>query len=94
MAVGVASQFKTVTRPWWAKGEIALWDLSSEKPIMLRGHTKEVMAVAFSRDGESLGLLTSEKRQYVDALRRPTFEPVTEVGIIESARQDVYLVFE
>jgi cytochrome c-type biogenesis protein CcmF len=37
-------------------------------------------------------LLKSEKRQHVDSRGNPTFEPSTEVGILESLRQDVYLV--
>ncbi len=44
------------------------------------------------QDGRPRGLLVSDKRQYFDALGRPTFEPSTEVGILETARQDVYLV--
>jgi cytochrome c-type biogenesis protein CcmF len=51
------------------------------------------VTLGVTRDGASMGILTSEKRQYFDSRRMPTFEPVTEVGIIESARQDVYLVF-
>ncbi|HEU4630303.1 MAG TPA: heme lyase CcmF/NrfE family subunit [Gemmatimonadaceae bacterium] len=50
------------------------------------------VTLALTRDGESMGILTSEKRQYVDSRKMPTFEPVTEVGILESAKQDVYLV--
>jgi cytochrome c-type biogenesis protein CcmF len=37
-------------------------------------------------------LIKSEKRQHVDSRGMPTFEPSTEVGILESLRQDVYLV--
>jgi len=37
-------------------------------------------------------LIKSEKRQHVDSRGQPTFEPSTEVGILESLRQDVYLV--
>jgi cytochrome c-type biogenesis protein CcmF len=39
-----------------------------------------------------MGLLTSERRQHVDSRGNPTFEPSTEVGIMGSLRQDVYLV--
>ena len=55
---------------------------------------REVTGVALEtwRNGERVGLITSEKRQYFDSQRRPTFEPSTEVGILESARQDVYVV--
>ncbi|HJU66109.1 MAG TPA: cytochrome c-type biogenesis CcmF C-terminal domain-containing protein, partial [Gemmatimonadaceae bacterium] len=50
-----------------------------------------VSLVAY-RDGERVGLIKSERRQHVDAMKRPTFEPSTEVGILSSARQDVYIV--
>ncbi|MEP7326812.1 MAG: cytochrome c-type biogenesis CcmF C-terminal domain-containing protein, partial [Gemmatimonadota bacterium] len=39
------------------------------------------------------GILKSEKRQHVDGLGRPTFEPSTEVGIRSDLREDLYLVF-
>ena len=42
--------------------------------------------------GASSTLIKSEKRQHVDSRGNPTFEPSTEVGILESLRQDVYLV--
>ncbi len=45
------------------------------------------------RDGKDLGLLVSEKRQHLDALGQPTFEPSTEVGIRSDLREDVYLVY-
>ncbi|HET8623152.1 MAG TPA: heme lyase CcmF/NrfE family subunit [Gemmatimonadales bacterium] len=45
------------------------------------------------RDGKSLGLITSEKRQHVDSFGRPTFEPSTEVGIRSGLREDLYMVF-
>src|SRR6185503_16597551 len=44
------------------------------------------------RDGKRLGLLTTEKRQHVDALGRPTFQPSTEVGIRSDLREDLYIV--
>ena len=44
------------------------------------------------RDGKRLGLITSEKRQHVDALGQPTFEPSTEVGIRSDVREDLYVV--
>ena len=45
-----------------------------------------------TRDGKPMGVLTSERRQYVDSRRMPTFEPSTEVGIMGGLRQDIYLV--
>jgi len=47
-----------------------------------------------SRDGKPLGRLVSEKRQHVDAFKRPTFNPSTEVGLMTGVREDVYVVFE
>src|SRR5256884_585183 len=40
----------------------------------------------------ALGLLTTEKRQHVDGLGRPTFQPSTEVGIRSDLREDLYVV--
>src|SRR5438046_2547484 len=45
-----------------------------------------------TRDGRRLGVLTTEKRQHVDALGRPTFQPSTEVGIRSDLREDLYVV--
>jgi cytochrome c-type biogenesis protein CcmF len=55
---------------------------------------REITAVALSAslDGNPVGLIKSEKRQYFDSQRRPTFEPSTEVGIRSDFRQDTYLV--
>jgi cytochrome c-type biogenesis protein CcmF len=44
------------------------------------------------RDGERQGLITSEKRQYLDSNKNPLFEPSTEVGIRTSAKMDLYVV--
>jgi cytochrome c-type biogenesis protein CcmF len=58
---------------------------------------REVTAVALAatRDGKSMGIITSEKRQYFSGTdvntRVPTFQPSTEVGILGSFRQDVYV---
>ena len=48
--------------------------------------------IEIRRDGKRLGLLTSEKRQHVDALGRPTFQPSSEVGIRSDLREDLYVV--
>jgi cytochrome c-type biogenesis protein CcmF len=39
-----------------------------------------------------VGIIKSEKRQYVDSNGNPTFEPSSVVGILGGARQDVYVV--
>jgi cytochrome c-type biogenesis protein CcmF len=44
------------------------------------------------RDGKEIGRLRTEKRQHVDALGNPTFEPSTEVGIMSGLRVDLYVV--
>ena len=46
-----------------------------------------------TKDGRSLGLLTSEKRQHIDSFGRPTFEPSTEVGIRSNLQEDLYITF-
>jgi cytochrome c biogenesis factor len=57
---------------------------------------REVTAVALdvSRDGKRAGVITTEKRQHVDSRGAPTFEPSTEVGIMGSLKQDVYVVLQ
>ncbi|MFI5235699.1 MAG: heme lyase CcmF/NrfE family subunit [Gemmatimonadales bacterium] len=50
--------------------------------------------VSVSMDGKSLGVLKSEKRQYVDGLGRPTFNPSTEIALRSTVQEDLYLVFE
>jgi cytochrome c-type biogenesis protein CcmF len=55
---------------------------------------REIVAVGLEawRDGTRLGIIKTEKRQYFDSQRRPTFEPSTEVGIRTEARLDTYVV--
>jgi cytochrome c-type biogenesis protein CcmF len=55
---------------------------------------REVTAalVDVRRDGKAIGRLKTEKRQHIDALGRPTFEPSTEVGIKSGLREDLYVV--
>jgi len=45
------------------------------------------------RDGKYLGVMKSEKRQHLNSLGQPTFEPSTEVAIRSDVREDVYLVY-
>jgi cytochrome c-type biogenesis protein CcmF len=49
--------------------------------------------LAVSRDGVGIGTIKSEKRQHVDSFGRNTFQPSTEVGIMGSLREDLYVVF-
>jgi cytochrome c-type biogenesis protein CcmF len=48
--------------------------------------------VEVQRDGKPMGRVRTEKRQHVDGLGRPTFEPSTEVGIMSGLRVDLYVV--
>jgi cytochrome c-type biogenesis protein CcmF len=50
------------------------------------------IALAARMNGGPMRIVRSEKRQHVDAFDNPTFEPSTEVGLIEGIRQDVYVV--
>jgi cytochrome c-type biogenesis protein CcmF len=50
------------------------------------------IALAARMEGGAMRIVQSEKRQHVDAFKNPTFEPSTEVGLIEGFRQDVYVV--
>jgi cytochrome c-type biogenesis protein CcmF len=45
------------------------------------------------RDGKLLGILTTEKRQYLDSFGRTTFQPSTEVGLMSGIREDLYVIF-
>jgi len=49
--------------------------------------------LSVEKDGELVGLLSSEKRQHVDSFKRPTFEPSTEVGIWSNLQEDLYVTF-
>ena len=55
---------------------------------------RQVVALSLTttRDGKPERLITTERRQHVDSRGNPTFEPSTEVGILEGAKQDVYVV--
>jgi cytochrome c-type biogenesis protein CcmF len=44
------------------------------------------------RDGKPMGIITTEKRQYLDAQGNELFKPITEVGIRTTAKQDTYIV--
>jgi cytochrome c-type biogenesis protein CcmF len=46
-----------------------------------------------SEDGKYLGVMKSEKRQHMDSMGQPTFEPSTVVAIRSGIREDLYVVF-
>jgi cytochrome c-type biogenesis protein CcmF len=70
------------------------WRFTSQGVSRFEALNRQVTAVALetTRDGESRGVLSSERRQHVDSRGIPQFEPSTEVGIIETAKLDTYLV--
>ncbi len=45
------------------------------------------------RDGQRIGSVSSEQRQYVNSLGESTFQPSTEVGIRSNLREDLYVVY-
>ena len=70
------------------------WRFVSQGVSRFQALNRQVTALALqpTRDGEPMKLITTEKRQHVDRFGNPTFEPSTEVGLLESAKQDVYVV--
>src|SRR2546430_4313418 len=46
--------------------------------------------VEVRRNGKAIGFLAPEKRQHVDGLGRPTFQPSTEPAIMSMLREDLY----
>jgi cytochrome c-type biogenesis protein CcmF len=70
------------------------WTFTSQGVSRYEELNRQVTAVVLEakHSGTTSTLIKSEKRQHVDSRGNPTFEPSTEVGILESLRQDVYLV--
>ena len=70
------------------------WTFTSQGVSRYEELNRQVTAVVLEAKQGSRPptLIKSEKRQHVDSRGMPTFEPSTEVGILESLRQDVYLV--
>src|SRR5688500_4536195 len=79
------------TDPWGHR-----WKFVSQGVSQFKALNRFVTGVALqaTRDGVPVGVISSEKRQHFDGQNppQPTFEPSTEVGILESAKQDVYVV--
>jgi cytochrome c-type biogenesis protein CcmF len=80
---------KAVTDAWGHR-----WTFLSQGISRYTILNRDVTAIALdvTRDGKPAGVITSEKRQHVDSRGVPTFEPSTEVGIMGSFKQDVYVV--
>jgi cytochrome c-type biogenesis protein CcmF len=70
------------------------WRFISQGASTDRRLNRAVTSVALEtyRDGQPIGFIRSEKRQYFDSADRPTFEPSTEVGIRSRPRLDTYVV--
>jgi cytochrome c-type biogenesis protein CcmF len=79
----------SATDPWGHR-----WTFTSQGVSQYKALNRYVTAVGLdaTRDGKRVGVISSEKRQHVDSRDQPTFEPSTEVGILESGKQDVYVV--
>jgi len=84
-----SGQAYTARDPWGHS-----WTFTSQGVSQYKALNRYVTAVGLdaTRDGKRVGIITSEKRQHVDSRDQPTFEPSTEVGILEGAKQDVYVV--
>jgi cytochrome c-type biogenesis protein CcmF len=50
-------------------------------------------SIEVRRGDERIGILTSEKRLYVDSFGRQQFEPTTEPAIRSTAREDLYVIY-
>ena len=87
-----AGDTRTLSDAWGHK-----WSFTSDGVSRYDVLNRQVTAVTLEtrRDGKPMGLITSEKRQYFSGTdpetRVATFEPSTEVGIMGSFRQDVYV---
>jgi cytochrome c biogenesis factor len=69
------------------------WTFTNDGLSQYRVLNRDVLAVTLraEKDGRPVRSLTSEQRQYVDSRGALTFEPITDVGILHAARQDVLL---
>jgi cytochrome c-type biogenesis protein CcmF len=46
-----------------------------------------------AKDGSRVGIMTSEKRQYLDSMGQPIFQPSTEPAIRSGLLEDLYIVY-
>jgi cytochrome c-type biogenesis protein CcmF len=69
------------------------WRFVSQGASTASRADRDVMAVGLETfvNGKPLGILSSEKRQYLDAQKNALSEPITEVGIRSTAKLDVYV---
>jgi Cytochrome c biogenesis factor len=71
-----------------------VWRFVSQGVSTSQRADRQVEAVGLEtfRDGKRVGLISSEKRQYLDSQGNPLFNPITEVGIRSTAKFDTYVV--
>jgi cytochrome c biogenesis factor len=55
-------------------------------------HLSTGVALEAWRDGRRAGIISAERRQYLDSMQRPTFEPAPKAGIRSTPALDVYVV--
>jgi cytochrome c-type biogenesis protein CcmF len=72
------------------------WRFVSQGPSTSEFPDRMTLGVTLEtwRDGQRIGFITSEKRQYIDATKRPLFEPFTVAGIRATPTLDVYVVLD
>ena len=70
------------------------WRFVSQGISRFEASNRDVVAIGLDvfRDGERIGVMTSEQRQYRDSRGNPTFNPSTEVGIHGTLKEDTYIV--
>ena len=70
------------------------WKFISQGVSTSDRRDRQVVAVGLEvyRDGVRRGIVSSEKRQYLDAQGQPLFNPITEVGLRTTPAQDLYVV--
>jgi cytochrome c-type biogenesis protein CcmF len=71
------------------------WTFTSDGISNFKTLNRQVVAVTLLpvMEGQPMRALSSEKRQHFDTQGNPQFQQSTEVDILSSSRQDVYLVF-
>lgn len=82
-------QLFEVTDPFGRRWRFVSQGISASQSL-----NRDVTSVVLEawRDGKNMGLIRSERRQYFDAVGRPTFQPSTEAGIRTDPRLDTYVV--
>ena len=71
-----------------------VWQFTSQGISQYNELNRRVVAAALevTRGGKSMGIVTSERRQYVDSRGPPAFDPSIDAGILGSLTQDVRVV--